>query len=807
MRLLILFAGILVGQVALYGPSLAGFKILLPLDILNYWSAYTPVDPNNPPPYPYNLQFVDLVFNAEPTRVHLGAELRAGRFPLWNPLEFAGSPDISPKFSPFLLLGALVVSPKILPWIELLKALVGGLGAYCFCRRGLRVAFWPAAIVGWCFPLTGFFVLWPGYNTSAPALWLPWLLLAVHQTVLGTKPFAVAGLSVATGLVLLAGQLDVAGQVLLTSGFYALWCLADAWRRKRWAVRRLAPAAGFLTVGWVLGFLLAMPYMLPLAEYAQTGARAVKRVKGVEERPPIGLAALPQVVLPKLYGTSERGSYPDFPPRQGNLAESSPSAYAGMLATLFLAPLAWCRRRYRSLNFFWLGLAFFALSWCLNIPVMVSLLRLPGLNLMSHNRFVFAAAFAFLALAATGLDALWRGRIEWRKWFWLPVGVLASLCSWCAFRLIMPPDTVDSGLSMLITQGGSFGWGTSIADVRTAQAWFARTYAVEALQCAAVIAAWMWLRYHKSLAQKFFPLLGFFMVADLLWLGYGRAVQSPPEQYYPKIPALQQIRASAPGRIMGYHCFQAIMGMMENLPDVRGYDAVDPARMTDVVLLSANSSAPYPYAVTQLMTPLTFNRVDEDLRLPPVLDMLGVRYLILRGPVLAGARPAFVSPDYWIMENKRALPRVYVPQRVETVTDDAVRLEKMKSRDFNALEIAYVESPLKLSNLCLGKAQITSETPTRITLSATMQTDGLVVLADNWDKGWRAYLDGLPTPILRANHTLRGVLVPAGTATVEFRYEPGSFTLGLKLAGLAAILLLGWSGYHLWTGRREKRRA
>ena len=70
-----------------------------------------------------------------------------------------------------------------------------------------------------------------------------------------------------------------------------------------------------------------------------------------------------------------------------------------------------------------------------------------------------------------------------------------------------------------------------------------------------------------------------------------------------------------------------------------------------------------------------------------------------------------------------------------------------------------------------------------------METPGLVVLADVWDKGWRAYLNGQPAPILRTNHAVRGVIVPAGTGTLEFRYEPASFALGLKLAILTAVIL------------------
>ena len=47
-------------------------------------------------------------------------------------------------------------------------------------------------------------------------------------------------------------------------------------------------------------------------------------------------------------------------------------------------------------------------------------------------------------------------------------------------------------------------------------------------------------------------------------------------------------------------------------------------------------------------------------------------------------------------------------------------------------------------------------------------------------------------PVLRANYAIRGVVVPAGTGTLEFIYKPASLILGLWLAGLAVIVLAGW---------------
>jgi uncharacterized membrane protein YfhO len=88
-----------------------------------------------------------------------------------------------------------------------------------------------------------------------------------------------------------------------------------------------------------------------------------------------------------------------------------------------------------------------------------------------------------------------------------------------------------------------------------------------------------------------------------------------------------------------------------------------------------------------------------------------------------------------------------------------------------------------------------------------METPGLVVLADAWDKGWRAYLNGKTVPILRANHALRGVIVPEGNGTLESRYEPASFKLGLCLAGFAVAIMAAWVGVSAIRKNHERHEA
>jgi uncharacterized membrane protein YfhO len=83
--------------------------------------------------------------------------------------------------------------------------------------------------------------------------------------------------------------------------------------------------------------------------------------------------------------------------------------------------------------------------------------------------------------------------------------------------------------------------------------------------------------------------------------------------------------------------------------------------------------------------------------------------------------------------------------------------------------------------------------PDRTVLAADLSRPGYVVLVDTFDPGWRATVDGVPAPVVRANLAFQAVAVPAGTHRIELVYRPRSLLVGLALSGaaLATALVVG----------------
>ena len=69
--------------------------------------------------------------------------------------------------------------------------------------------------------------------------------------------------------------------------------------------------------------------------------------------------------------------------------------------------------------------------------------------------------------------------------------------------------------------------------------------------------------------------------------------------------------------------------------------------------------------------------------------------------------------------------------------------------------------------------------------------EGLAVFSDiYYSKGWKAFVDGKETPIMKANYVLRAIRIPAGSHKIEFHFRPESFYTGKKIGMVSGILLI-----------------
>jgi uncharacterized membrane protein YfhO len=80
-----------------------------------------------------------------------------------------------------------------------------------------------------------------------------------------------------------------------------------------------------------------------------------------------------------------------------------------------------------------------------------------------------------------------------------------------------------------------------------------------------------------------------------------------------------------------------------------------------------------------------------------------------------------------------------------------------------------------------------------VTAKGSVAQDSWFFLSDACYPGWRAFVDGQPRPIRRANYSFRAVALPPGEHEVRFVYAPTSFRAGL-FASLVTLLGLVAAG-------------
>lgn len=87
--------------------------------------------------------------------------------------------------------------------------------------------------------------------------------------------------------------------------------------------------------------------------------------------------------------------------------------------------------------------------------------------------------------------------------------------------------------------------------------------------------------------------------------------------------------------------------------------------------------------------------------------------------------------------------------------------------------------------------QVLTDADGEIAAQVQAPAAGHLVVADALaDRGWSAQVDGRSVPLVRADHAMAAVAVPAGNHTVTLRYDAPGLRTGVLLSGVGVVLLL-----------------
>jgi hypothetical protein len=179
-------------------------------------------------------------------------------------------------------------------------------------------------------------------------------------------------------------------------------------------------------------------------------------------------------------------------------------------------------------------------------------------------------------------------------------------------------------------------------------------------------------------------------------------------------------------------------------------------------------------------------------------DIESVTHLLTSLPFVPGLGPGEPAETTYLYRNRGVLPRVRLMGRPLYVADERsaiAALNRLGPARRDRLVIEDPDRPLPESAEVSGTATLTRKWPERAEVAVEAGTDAYLILADTFDPGWSATLDGRSAPIRPAWVAFRAVSVPRGRHVVVFGYRPSEFDLGLAVSGiglLPAVVLLAW---------------
>lgn len=774
----------------------------------------------------------------------------AGELPRWTRDIGGGAPfvpQMAQPWQPINLLLFLLPSEQWYGWWYLLHQVAFGCLAYAFFRRlgclhgsallGLVAAvlgMWTQCRVHHNVVLTAALPLWP-------------MLTAVHGLVVGghgarDRRWHIGWLGLWTGMSWCSGFVVVSLQVTYLTGAFALLLAAQAARGER--LRRLVPVG----IGLALGALLSLANMLPVLAASAVSARAGTfdparlQALGLEWDHALS-SCWPDLLswaADRFYVPTNGDQlthdlrvpwsqlvlleHPFRPEDKSAFQNWVETSFAIGLVPLAAAALAFVDRQRRALVWFFAAAALLSFGIATADQPFFGLARLmPGICAGDLRRLLFTTAMSLVVLATLGADHQLRSGRRAPMVVVLGVVLVASAAAFLwtttngddpAFvRAIAQLCAADADHPDVVRAGGT---PETVANAITAVMHageaahnrdMLQATALRALLTAALGLLSLWLRAGP---RAFVWLV--LTAAELLHAGLGPVVTVPAERVT-TVPAVLRPLAEAATtngvrprlQRLTVTDTRKVTALPGNLPgflgieDAGAYNPLPPARYEEFFKAiepdrDGKPSVAYGGAGTGAFH-------DPASLQHPLCDLYGIRFVLSREPI--ETTPALVERaggpahgGFRLLERTTTLGRATFVDQVDLLPDAQERLAALRRPDRDVRSRVVLEDPAAPPPIrgaaADARVELLSHADERVVVRVTTTGDGYLRLADPYDAGWRAHVDGKPTTVYVADHYLRAVHVPPGDHEVVFTYDGPMvvWPLRLSVGALLALVVL-----------------
>jgi hypothetical protein len=728
----------------------------------------------------------------------------AGEWPVWNPYIGFGQP-LWADANTQILYPPTWLHFLMKPWTYytgyvVVHLLFAGAGLFALARRlGMGRGAAATAALAWiaCGPLLSVVDMW---NQLAGAAWMPWAGLAAISTLHTGRWTSAMAWGVCQAAQVVSGSHEAA--VMTAVGIVAYAAVMQPWRDGGASLPRvigLCALAAAAAVGLSAGQWL--PSLAVAARSARADLPMVTRTYWSVH--PAGLLQmwLP-VSLSELYLS---------PPVRRALFESREPFFASLyvgLPSVALVGAALATRRRVSLLLAGVFLLAVIVALGRHTPVYAWLTAVPPLRALRYPvKAMLGASLCWALLAGLGFDA-WKSvepvaRGRWLAFVIVPMALATAACGALALAFGVWPDRFGPWLLAPPEPGIPF---KELLRGTVPSLCLAGLLGLVALLAAAR------RRDSSRAARAFAVVLTLITVAPMALWHDGISPKAPRELYTLRPPVLTALRRPDHGRLYVYDYNVAgksrqYLGRDFPFAITRGLPGWPyPATMALALRLTA-----FPPVAGAWGVPGSFDRDTPGLaprfladlcdlllrvegtpghlrllQIGAVTDVVALHQEGLQALIPVATTDALMNEPVRLFAVPDPRPRAYAVSGARIAEDgDALRLLLDAGFDPGREIVLPSGRPIPADPSFRGQAAITRLGTDRVAIDATLSARGYVVLVDAYDPGWRAWVDGRETEILRANVAFRAVAVDAGRHSVELRYRPRALRMGMALTGLS----------------------
>ncbi len=705
--------------------------------------------------------------------------------PIWNPYIAYGTPLAadaqSQAYSPFAWIPIIWSNARAYDIFLVLRLFAGGVFGFLFLRLFIR--FTPALAGAAAFMFTGYFWYFLELTHLSVEVLLPALLYSIERVLRRPGPGSAAFMALVVACLILGGMPESLALALVFGTVYAVCRIAlDPSLRTAW--RAHAP---YLVLGTVVGFGVSAVMLIPLLEYVPISSNLHSGGHQGLETEPISWSALAAYLAPLytrpldifvgskgFFGCSAlffalTGFFSGITEVvKKRRAEGSTSVILllGITAFMLLA------KRFGAFFINWIG-------------------ALPILHEVVFDKYEEAIIACCVALlAGFGVARLCEKRATTTS-IWIaaliPLAILTAAAG----------ETREAFLKL--SQGQNlytFGFAAALMFLALAAGAAAAFYAGR-LKLSYFAGAALVLVVMEPLATYFIPL--HYIMNEAAPQSVSALLGAPYIDYL-ESHMTGNDRLYAQDSLLYGHWSGAF-----GLDDVRGMDSFFHNRYLPFVRTFLTDRGPGGDNLASRF----MGTGGDDMTNPMsqrFLALSSVRYVVTHGSDLtrtadfhkiSGFSKSYDVDGIKIFQFQSPLPRISIFHRVVRVDTPEDALGQLKSSTFDPLSEAIAEGQSAEFSGLTGSRR-SAVTAGRIEeykatfVKAVVQTDSpaFVVLNDTNFPGWFASVDGRSAPLFYANYLFRGIIVPAGTHVIEYRYSPRSFAIGLALS-LISLFVLG----------------